>query len=77
MNKRTFIRRYTQATRLGPGQWLANERLNRAKELLETGEITIDQVAERSGFGSAAVLRHHFRKRLGLTPSAYRRAHLR
>lgn len=77
MSKRTFIRRFTAATGVGPGEWLTSERVERAKELLEVGETPIDEVADRSGFSSAAALRHHFRRRLGVTPSAYRRAHLR
>jgi len=33
----------------------------------------IDRVADRSGFGTATLLRHHFRRVIGVTPSDYRR----
>src|SRR5439155_18522632 len=71
---RTFVRRFHEATGTTPGQWLLSQRLNRARELLESTTLPIDQVSERSGLGSAANLRHHFGVTLGTTPTAYRRA---
>ena len=53
-----------------PGE--VHRRLRLARELLEGGSASIDAVACRCGFGSAATLRHHFRQRLGTTPSSYR-----
>ena len=47
-------------------------RLQRAQELLETTDLPVDEVAAAVGWGSGAVLRHHF-GRLGTTPLAYRR----
>lgn len=71
---RTFVRRFHEATGTTPGQWLLSQRLDRARELLESTNLPIDQVSERSGLGSAANLRHHFGATLGTTPTAYRRA---
>ncbi len=72
MSLRTFLRRFHEATGTTPGEWLLAERLRHARELLEAGDHSIDAVAQACGFGSAATLRHHFRHRLGTTPSAYR-----
>ena len=72
MSARTFLRRFKAATGTTPGEWLLIERLGRARELLESGSRSIDDVAATCGFGSPATLRHHFRERLGTSPAAYR-----
>ena len=74
MSSRTFVRRFHDATGATPHQWLLTQRLNRARELLESTALPIDQVSERSGLGTAANLRHHFSVAVGTTPTAYRRA---
>ncbi|MFC7608986.1 helix-turn-helix domain-containing protein [Teichococcus aestuarii] len=55
-----------------PRRRLLAERLARARELLETGRLPVQAVAEASGFATAAALRHHFRAALGSSPAAYR-----
>ncbi|GAA3468503.1 GlxA family transcriptional regulator [Nonomuraea roseola] len=74
MSTRTFTRRFRQETGLTPIGWLTRQRLDRARELLETTRLPVDAVAERSGFSTGNGLRQHFTKVLGTTPSAYRRA---
>jgi transcriptional regulator GlxA family with amidase domain len=54
----------------------ARERVAIAKDLLESPDIALAQVAERAGFGSEESLRHHFRRIAATTPGAYRRAFL-
>jgi AraC family transcriptional activator FtrA len=73
MSDRTFARRFVQETGTTPAKWLAWQRVNRARELLESSDLGIDQVAARSGFGSAALMRHHFTRQVGVAPSDYRR----
>jgi AraC family transcriptional activator FtrA len=73
MSRRSFIRRFEAATGTTPGDWLTAERVRRATELLETSERPVEQVATDCGFGTADGLRHHFRVRLGISPTAYRR----
>jgi AraC family transcriptional activator FtrA len=73
MGLRTFLRRFRDATGCPPGEWLLRQRLDRARELLEdTRAAPVEEVAGLCGFGSAATLRHHFRRRFGLGPAAYR-----
>lgn len=76
MSLRTFLRRFRDATGLPPGEWLLRQRLDRARELLEAGAgqgpPRLEDVAAACGFGSAAVLRLHFRRRFGTSPGAYR-----
>ncbi|MFJ4780953.1 GlxA family transcriptional regulator [Streptomyces sp. NPDC088762] len=69
---RTLTRRFRAETGLSPLQWLLHQRLDRAREILETTTLPMDQVAARSGLGTADSLRAHLLRQTGLTPSAYR-----
>lgn len=70
---RTFARHFHAATGSTPVQWLAAQRVRRAQELLESTDLSVDAVAGRCGFATAAGLRRHFARRLGTTPQDYRR----
>ena len=72
MAPRTFARRFRSETGVTPHDWLTSQRLLLARRLLEDSDLGIDAIAERTGFGSAATLRHHFAQRLDTTPQAYR-----
>lgn len=74
MSPRTFFRQLQAATGTTPLKWLLNERLARAQTLLESTDLSIEQVAERSGLGSAANLRRHFGLHVGVAPREYRKA---
>lgn len=74
LSPRTFARRFVEETDRPPLQWLLRARVDRARELLETSGLGIDQIAARAGLGSAANLRLHFRRVLDTSPSEYRRA---
>lgn len=71
MSLRTFVRRFTEATGMPPGEWLACERIEFAKQLLIERRHGIDEIAAAVGMGSVDTLRHHFRKRMGISPKAY------
>lgn len=71
MSVRTFIRRFAEATGTSPGEWLTAERLEEAKRLLVAGRLGIDEIALAAGLGTADTLRHHFRKRIGISPREY------
>jgi transcriptional regulator GlxA family with amidase domain len=53
---------------------MAGQRILLAQQLLEETDATVDMIAGRAGFGSATVLRHHFRQQRHTSPHAYRRA---
>ena len=74
MSERTFARRFKEATGTTPFRWVLRQRVQKAQELLETADLDIDRIAHRAGFGTATNLREHFRRELGTTPTAYRRA---
>ncbi|MFI5645685.1 helix-turn-helix domain-containing protein [Kitasatospora sp. NPDC051705] len=73
MSPRTFARRFQQETGTTPHRWLTGQRVLLAQRLLESTTEPVDAIAVRCGFGNAATLRHHFARRLGTTPLAYRR----
>ena len=72
MSRRTFTRRFRERTGESPGRWLLRQRLDLARTLLETTRLPMDEVAERSGLGSTASLRRHFRDVLGTSPRRHR-----
>jgi len=71
---RSFARRFRAETGTTPLQWLIGRRVAEAQRLLEGTDLAVEQVATRSGFGTAAALRQHFARALSTSPSAYRRA---
>jgi AraC family transcriptional activator FtrA len=72
MSVRTFTRRFRAATGTAPIEWLIRLRVRRAQDLLETTDVPIDTIAHDAGFGAPETLRHHFRKVVGTSPSAWR-----
>ena len=72
MSERTFARRFREATGTTPHQWLTSQRVARARQLLETTDLTVDVVATRSGLGTAANLRTRLREAVGVSPTTYR-----
>ncbi|MFA1537951.1 helix-turn-helix domain-containing protein [Actinomadura monticuli] len=71
------LRRFHATTGTTPMAWLRGIRIDHARELLETTTLPIDQIADRSGLGTPANLRHHFTRTVGVSPSAYRRTFAR
>ncbi len=72
MSSRTFARRFRSETGSAPHQWVTQQRVLRAQELLESTGHSIETIAQSCGFGSAATLRHHFQQSVRTTPSRYR-----
>jgi transcriptional regulator GlxA family with amidase domain len=74
VSERTVARRFVDETGLPALQWLLGARIQRARELIETADLSVDQVAQSCGLGTAANLRLHFRRFVGTTPTGYRNA---
>lgn len=72
MSPRNFARQFGARTGTTPHQWLINQRLMRAQELLEHTGSSIEQIAAECGL-TPLMLRRHFARRYGTTPQAYRR----
>lgn len=71
---RTLIRRFKEQAGTTPLQWLVRQRVHRAQELLETTDLSVEEVAGHCGFGSSVAMRQHFAKHVRTSPTAYRRA---
>jgi transcriptional regulator GlxA family with amidase domain len=74
LSVRTLNRRFRDQSGTTPIQWLLKARARRAQHLLETSAQSIEQIATRVGFGSAATFRQRFHRVVGTSPQAYRRA---
>lgn len=73
MSQRTFQRRFEETTGLPPGEWLVAERVRLAREQLERNlGASLGDIAASCGFNSLEAMRHHFRRRVGVSPAAYR-----
>jgi AraC family transcriptional activator FtrA len=73
MSARTFARRFRAETGTTPHVWLTNQRVLHARRMLERDNVPIEIVAQQSGFGTSAMLRHHFTRLVGTSPAGYRR----
>jgi AraC family transcriptional activator FtrA len=71
---RTFARRFVEETGTTPLRWLTAQRVLEARRLLEASDVPVEDVAQRSGLGTAANLRIHLARETGTTPTAYRSA---
>jgi AraC family transcriptional regulator, transcriptional activator FtrA len=73
MSTRSLTRRFNALTGITPLQWLLTQRINRAQELLETTNDSVEHIADQTGMGTAATLRRHFNRTVGVSPNTYRR----
>ncbi|MFD7166989.1 GlxA family transcriptional regulator [Streptomyces violascens] len=73
MSVRTFTRRFREEVGLSPGQWLTQQRVEHARHLLESTDLSVDAIARAAGFGTATSLRQHLQATLGVPPTVYRR----
>lgn len=73
MSLRTFNRRFRDEVGVSPGRWLTQQRVARARHLLESTDLSVDAVASRVGFATGASLRQHLYAAIGVSPQAYRR----
>lgn len=73
MSPRNLARHFIAVTGVSPLRWLLTQRVRLAQELLETTDLSIEQIATRTGMGTATTLRRHFARQLGVPPETYRR----
>lgn len=72
MSRRSYLRQFTKATGTTPIKWLIEQRVQASLALLESSDLSVEQIATRVGFDSPVTYRHHFVKQMRTTPSDYR-----
>ncbi len=71
--ERSFKRRFKTATGMPPMEYVQTLRLEEAKHMLETTELSVEAVADEVGYGDASFFSRLFRRNVGLTPAQYRK----
>lgn len=71
--ERTFKRRFRAATGQSPMDYVQTLRVEEAKQLLESTDLPVEAVAREVGYEEPGFFRRLFKRRVGTTPSAYRR----
>ena len=72
MSPRNFSRRFKQATGDSPSHYLQRVRMEAAKELLRTTDLTVAEVAYRVGYGDMSYFSKMFGRHVGCLPHSYR-----
>ncbi len=72
MSERHFQRLFTARVGSPPRRYVERARVESARRLLETEEVGVEAVAQRTGFGSAETMRRAFRRHVGIAPTEYR-----
>jgi transcriptional regulator GlxA family with amidase domain len=72
MSLRTFARRFNEEVGMSPGRWLIQQRVDRARHLLESTDLAVDEIASQVGFAGGTSLREHLNAVIGVSPLAYR-----
>ena len=73
MTRRTFTRKFQQATGLSVGQWLITEKLHHAQGLLEKSDLSVERIAAEVGFQSTSAFREKFKCQFQVSPSTWRK----
>ncbi|MFG1809033.1 GlxA family transcriptional regulator [Streptomyces sp. NPDC049040] len=73
MSVRTFTRRFREEVGMSAGRWLIQQRVELARQLLESTDLSVDRIAVKAGFGTGASMRQHLQLAVGVSPTAYRR----
>jgi transcriptional regulator GlxA family with amidase domain len=72
MSRLTFLRRFRKETGTSPMAWLADARIDKARELLETTATPVERIGRLTGLGAPATLRAAFHRHIGTSPQEYR-----
>ncbi len=73
LSERGFLRRFRRATGQSPADYIQSLRVEEAKQLLETTDMTVESIAEEVGYSEPSSFRSAFRRRVGVSASVYRR----
>ncbi|WP_026735834.1 helix-turn-helix transcriptional regulator [Fischerella sp. PCC 9605] len=71
MSQYYFVRLFKQSMGIAPYQYVIQQRVERAKQLLKQGKVTITDIALQCGFANQSHFTKHFRQLTGVTPKTY------
>lgn len=72
LSSKTFMRRFKEATGLPPTTYVQRVRIEAAKQALEQGDATVEDITCQVGYSDIRSFRRLFRRYAGLTPKDYR-----
>ena len=72
-----LYKRMVSLTGTTPSEYLRAKRIHRAEELLCTGEFTVSEIAYKVGFNNPRYFSKYFQDEYGVTPSQYKKDHVR
>ena len=75
LSPRHFARLFKKEVGATPADWILEARVTTARHLLESGHAVPKEVAARCGFADVDTLRRAFVRRVGITPTEYRKSH--
>ena len=73
VSERTLARKFRDELSVSPGKWIQEKRLVKAKMLLESGSLSIDQVCMDTGYEDLSSFSRLFKKTTGMSPSEYKK----
>lgn len=76
MSPRTFFRRFTEQMGMSPSAWMQGERIARARAMLESGHLNLDQISAQCGYDSPETFRVAFKRVTRISPGQYRRRYM-
>jgi transcriptional regulator GlxA family with amidase domain len=74
LSPRQFARAFAEAAGVTPAKAVERLRLEAARSLVEDSALSVEQIAERCGFGDAERMRRAFLRAFGSPPQALRRS---
>lgn len=72
MSPRNFARLFLAETSMTPAKYVEMSRIDVARNYLETSQLSIEAIAEKSGFFDTERMRRSFIRQLGVNPKNYR-----
>jgi transcriptional regulator GlxA family with amidase domain len=73
MSERNFARVFTRETGMSPAKFVEALRIDHAAHYLENETLSLEEVAEKSGFGTAERMRRAFKRNIRVLPGTYRK----
>ncbi|MEG1238781.1 MAG: helix-turn-helix transcriptional regulator [Flavobacterium sp.] len=71
MSPSKYKKLFTKITGFSPGTFFSDSKLERAKELLETGQYTVSEVSDKLNYANISYFAKRFNSKYGVFPKEY------